>query len=276
EEIVILDNGSDEPRKGIEDLIGGRVRWIGADHNHPHQWNFRRGFDQSSKKYFVILHDDDRVLPTFLERAVATLESDDGIVAVTTNGYIIDGKGRRNGQRLFPSEGPKTIELKDSKDVAIRTSKIFLPFPNTVYRNGFPQKITIKEEFGKIWDGIFLIDLAEHGKIVILNEMLFEYRVHESQDSSIINEEFTERKEDYILSKVEGYAEHPKIVSNIRHRQSKRFARYALKVVLMKRDPKKLFDSIDRYEYKYVTAHHTIYYLMLNPVIHFKEMLARR
>ena len=177
EEVVILDNGSDNgTQEAVLDLLSDRVRWQGAEVNHPSLWNFKRAFRLSERKYFVILHDDDRLLPDFLNRTVDELEKDQGLVAISTNGFGIDEKGKRTGSMMLPHSPEPMVHLKNREEAALRYSGGYVPFPNLVYRNGYPQKIAIREEFGKVWDSLFVVDLAGLGRIGILDELLFEYR----------------------------------------------------------------------------------------------------
>jgi len=272
EEIVILDNGSKEDtKKRIEDLIGGRVTWIGADHNHPSFWNFQRAFSLSDKKYFTIFHDDDRLLPDFLEHTVAELEADDSIIAITTNGHRIDGQGKRINKKLVECGSSRVTIFQNSKEASLQYSTSFIPFPNVVYRNGFPQKISIKEEYGKIWDSIFLIDLADQGKIALLNEPIFEYRIHGDQDSTIIPENSLQKMDEYIISKMESEEERRAARANVQRRQSKRFAGRMLITIIKRRDPGAFFMEYSGLENRYLSVRFVLCYLLfeqLNFVLH--------
>ena len=66
--IVIYDNGSDKcVFESVEELLGGEVQWMGVDVNHPFIWNFNRVMFGNTSKYVMMLHDDDRLCPNFLE-----------------------------------------------------------------------------------------------------------------------------------------------------------------------------------------------------------------
>ncbi len=272
EEIVILDNGSDDgTREAVEDLIGGAVRWVGADYNHQSLWNFKRAYGMSKKKYFTILHDDDRLLPTFLETVVGILDSDVDLIAITTNGYRIDATGSRTSYNLLPEESTKILYFQNSEEVAIRYSNGFVPFPNIVYRNGFPQKIIIKEEFGKIWDCIFIIDLARYGKIAILDDPLFEYRHHPGQDSSLFPEELLQREEEYIIELTKGHHKHRQISKNIRNCQSKRYSRLIMNSIVKKFNPRFFFYESKKYEYKFASVPCVIDHLLFDRIRYHRD-----
>ena len=52
-------------------------------------------------------------------------------------------------------------------------------------------------------DSLFIIDLAAHGWIGILDELLFEYRHHAGQDSSEFPEDLLQNKEEFLLRESE-------------------------------------------------------------------------
>ncbi len=275
EEIVILDNGSDNGTKeAVKDLIEGRVRWIGTEYNHQSLWNFKRAFSMSERKYFTILHDDDRLLPKFLETTVDALEMDNGLIAVTSNGYRIDDQGIRTPLKLLPGATEKILYFQNSEEAALRYSYGYMPFPNMVYRNGFPQRTSIKEEFGKVWDSVFIIDLAGLGKIAILNDPLFEYRHHSGQDSSIFPEDLLQLKEEYILKSTEGSNLHSKITRNVVHRQSRRFSGLIINSLLKRRDPRHFFDQAGKFAYEHANVPCVMYYLIFDRMIWHREKKA--
>jgi len=272
QEIVILDNGSDNgTREAVQDLLGDRVKWQGADENHPSLWNFRRAFGSSDRKYFMILHDDDRLLPEFLRRTVDELERDQRLVAISTNGFGIDGEGIRTGSMMLPHSPEPLVHLRNREEAALRYSDGYVPFPNLVYRNGYPQKIAIREEFGKVWDSLFVVDLAGLGYIGILDELLFEYRYHSGQDSQEFPEGMLEGKEEFLLSETEGSPLHQGVSYNIRRRQSRRFSGLLL-TSLIKRKPRRFFENASRFGYDRASVIWVIYYLMFNQLVRTVEI----
>jgi len=274
-EIIILDNGSDQgTREAVEDLLGERVKWVGAEFNHQVAWNFSRALAMSGRKYFTILHDDDRLLPDFLEKMVGTMEAEDRLVAVSSNGYRIDGEGRRTSLKMLPGEPDGIVYLRSRVEAALRYSHGYVPFPNIVYRNGYPQLVSMKEEFGKVMDSVFIIDLAAHGWIGILDELLFEYRHHAGQDSSEFPEDLLQKKEDFILSIGEGSDLKREITKRVRLRQSRRFSGLLILSVIIKRDPRYFFERASKFGYKQASVLGVIYYLLFNRLVFYREKWA--
>ena len=66
--IIIYDNGSkNEVFKKIEPFLSDSIRWYGADGTQNSLWNFSRAVKNVKTKYLMVLHDDDRLLPNFLQ-----------------------------------------------------------------------------------------------------------------------------------------------------------------------------------------------------------------
>ncbi|RIZ68640.1 MAG: glycosyltransferase family 2 protein [Methylococcales bacterium] len=184
--IIIYDNGSDERVfDEVKEFIDGDVQWRGAEHNHPVIWNFNRALCDCETKYIVLLHDDDRLCPNFIEEQLKLLDADDSLVAVSCNGFLIDEDGYRKNATLAPIVG-QTIELYTcSGQVALKyAGDSCLPMSPMVYRTQAVRLVEFREEFGKVCDAVLFCDLADVGGIAYQTTPLYECRVHSGQDSS--------------------------------------------------------------------------------------------
>jgi glycosyltransferase involved in cell wall biosynthesis len=191
-DITILDNGSrPDVKAAVEPLLERGVTWIGSDRTNSPSWNIRRAFTLAQGKYFVTMHDDDRLVPNFLKEQADFLDRNPEVVAVGCNAFRIDAKGDRGGS-LFPRREERISWFRTSADVALLYSQsgAAIPFPTIMYRNGSAQKKEFRyDEFGKVLDVIYLCDLAQVGPIAYQDEMLYEYRLHANQDSVEIPEQ---------------------------------------------------------------------------------------
>lgn len=184
--IAIYDNGSDAGVcAGMEEFIGSGVHWIGAEMNHPFIWNFSRALTDSQTKYTLLLHDDDRLCPDFLEAQTQLLDSNAAIVAASSNGYFIDGNGVRSGRTLAPVWGYNSVEVYVcSGHVAMKyADNSCVPFSPAVYRNEIARSVKFREEFGKVADAVYFCDLADIGYVACQTRPLYESRLHSGQDS---------------------------------------------------------------------------------------------
>ncbi|MCX6651885.1 MAG: glycosyltransferase family A protein [Methanomassiliicoccales archaeon] len=183
-EVVVLDNGSQPMvKEKVHDLLERPVRWEGAETTHSPFWNIYRAFALAKGKYLAILHDDDRICPTFIREQCDFLERHPEAVAVGCNALLIDERGERKGTMLKNGSEAEQLFRSGAQMALQYTKSSNPPFPSYVYRNGFPQRVRFKEEFGKVADCPFICELAELGPVGFLNRPLMEYRVHAGQDS---------------------------------------------------------------------------------------------
>lgn len=202
--IVLYDNGSDKRIfESVEEFLGKEVQWVGADVNHPFIWNFNRALLDSESTYVMMLHDDDRLCPNFLEAQIGLLESDASLAAVSCNGYFIDEAGNRNGETLVPVVGNAPVELyRCSGQVALKyASNSCIPLSPTIYRRKIARAVKFREEFGKVCDAVYFCDLAEIGSIAYQTKPLYESRLHSGQDSSYFPYDLMNQLEQFFLSR---------------------------------------------------------------------------
>ncbi len=184
--ITVYDNGSDKAvYEQVKDLIGEKVRWNGAEKNQRYSWNFRRALKESTSKYVMMLHDDDRLCPNFLETQYREIENNKGMVAISCNGFLIEKDGKRKGGYLEAlSQSRDTVIMSCSGMVAIKyASKSCIPFSPAIYLKEVAQNTPLRDEYTKVGDAVYFCDLAEKGSIGYNPLPMYECRKHEKQDS---------------------------------------------------------------------------------------------
>ena len=202
--IAIYDNGSDEHvYAGMKEFIGSGVHWVGSDVNRPGDWNFTRALADSRTMYTLLLHDDDRLCPEFLEDQIRLLDCNAAVVAASSNGYIIDEDGVRNGRTLAPFGESGAVELYVcSGQVAMKyAANSCVPFSSAVYRSEIARSVQLRREFGKVADAVYFCDLAEVGYVAYQTRPLYECRQHSGQDSKSFPYELMNRLEDFFVSR---------------------------------------------------------------------------
>lgn len=185
--IAIYDNGSNrDVYENIKAILGERVQWVGAEVNHTVIWNFTRAMHGCETRYVMMLHDDDKLCPEFLETQINLLDTNPRLVAVTCNGYFIDQAGNRTGETLVPTAEGDSVELcAFSGQVAMKyAGNSCMPLSPAVYRVDVARTLGLREEFGKVCDAVYFCELAEAGIIAYQTKPLYECRVHPGQDSS--------------------------------------------------------------------------------------------
>jgi glycosyltransferase involved in cell wall biosynthesis len=98
--VVVSDNCSNEDairrvRNYVNGLRDGRVSYVLQSVDGQEYGQGRFLFGECSEEYFMILHDDDRLEPDHLERALQVLEQDRDISVFGTKQYLIDEDGHR-------------------------------------------------------------------------------------------------------------------------------------------------------------------------------------
>ena len=118
--VLVSDDGSSEP---VRDEVSAFVRSLSLPHCHFHaqpkpafEYGQGRFLFEATKgsDYFVILHDDDLLAPSYLQVAVATLQADPTLACFITQAGIIDAEGKdsdsmsarydlEHGRQRFPA-----------------------------------------------------------------------------------------------------------------------------------------------------------------------------
>ena len=196
-DIRIYDNGSDAATyDSIRRYLDSGVQWFAAENpSHNCQQNFRRAVHDVCTKYIVIMHDDDRLCENFIENQIKLLESNECVVAVSCNGYLVDEFGKRTGQLIFSDCCEMNLEMySSSADVAMRyASDRCIPFSPAVYQTEVLRRVNFREEYDKVVDVVLFCDLADVGIVAYQSNALYECRIHEGQDSNYISTEVLEK-----------------------------------------------------------------------------------
>jgi glycosyltransferase involved in cell wall biosynthesis len=203
-DIVIYDNGSkSDVYDAIEVYLTKGVRWIGSDRTKSAMWNFSRAVEKTKSKYIIVMHDDDRLVDTFLVEQATFLEENSNIIAIGCNGYIINEQSERTGPTVLNDNTKECVELFDcSAQVAMKyASDSCIPLSSMMYRTENVSKVNLREEFEKVADAVFFCDMADIGTIALNPKPLYECRVHADQDSSYFPTELLDLLEYFFWSR---------------------------------------------------------------------------
>ena len=109
--LVISDNRSGEAieeslRNWVRSLADDRVSFIVQPENEGEYGQGRSFFRESSEPYFVILHDDDLIEPTYLERAIGVLDAHRDLSLFVANPYVFgqDGTVSEEGTSAYHAQ----------------------------------------------------------------------------------------------------------------------------------------------------------------------------
>lgn len=185
--LIILDNASTDNTIGVVNKFkDSRLYYLKSEENSREFLNFP--FKIVKSKYFVIVHDDDTLEPNFLAHQIPILEGDQEIIMIASKINLINEKGNKLN-KIRPRNLSSTKFWK--RHEFIKTYFIkgdIVPCPTLIFRRTFIKKSKLNFEF-KVGPAVDLYLLFKsnllEGKIGIGNKALYNYRLHESQDSHI-------------------------------------------------------------------------------------------
>ena len=134
-------------------------------------------------KYFVLFHDDDIMLPGYVETMYTTI-NDSEYVAVGCNAYLLYKKS--NKKRMFKNK--YDLIIKCEKQLAeMYCSGNILPFPSYMYAKAKLKNIVFCDDFGKYSDVLWLLKITKLSSMMWISSPLMLYRLHENQSSAYID-----------------------------------------------------------------------------------------
>lgn len=182
-EIVISDNASTDSTGAICQQYmqkDPRIRYYRNETNLGVARNFNRVCDLARGRYFKWASHDDLHAPTFLERCVAVLERDPGVVLCYSRTAIIDQEGRivRRHDGRLRSDAPEAHVRFHDLLVNYLVFEIFGVMRMEVLRKEVPAY----GNFGHS-DGVLLARLGLEGRFHEIPEYLSFNREHEEKSA---------------------------------------------------------------------------------------------
>jgi len=189
----ILDNASDDGTEFVVQpfLTDPRFRYLRHEKNIGAVGNHNYSFGIGETPYLCITHDDDVMEPRFLETLVRVLENDRSIDLAFCNTDAIDNTGRVIKSGYFSSLFGLTRNIRCEKLDFIKKyirSKFNIVCPATVLRREpiLTSGFRFQEKAGPgadthFWMQLNFLDGAFHYE----HEVLYRYRLHPGQDSSL-------------------------------------------------------------------------------------------
>ena len=104
-EVIVSDDGStSDVRSLVAAFTDKRIRYRRNDVNIGQVLNNLSAFKEAKGKYVANLHDDDMWEPTFLEKLIPPMESDEDIVLAFSNHFIMNSAGEIDEQTTEQNE----------------------------------------------------------------------------------------------------------------------------------------------------------------------------
>jgi len=183
--IIVSDNSSNDETKALLEKRAflQKVEYRKRDREYSSLEHFNMCLSEVTTKYFVLFHDDDVMMPDFVDAMYSTIVNS-SCAAVGTNACILNNKEKTN--RLF---------YKEKKDSFVTVKRMvhnyclgnIAPFPGYIYNKEILRGLKFSDECEKYSDVIWLFNVANLGRIMWLAQPHMYYRVHSSQDSQIFD-----------------------------------------------------------------------------------------
>jgi glycosyltransferase involved in cell wall biosynthesis len=188
-DLVVLDNSDESEninknKKVCEDFNDNRINYINNKTNIGIIANWNKAIDLCDTKYFSIFHDDDVMLPTFLEKSIKALEENISCVFSYTQANKVDKD--LNYMSLwsphYPNEG--LIKAPDYLFFTLDKEQCVTIAPTILYRTSMMKQEKFSDEICfNSFDFNLILKLAAKYDIFFVKEILVNYRLHEKQMS---------------------------------------------------------------------------------------------
>lgn len=181
-EILIGDDGSTpDTQTWAESLaaIDPRIRYQRNETNRGMAGNWNTLVDAARGEFMVILADDDRLLPDFVERLVKA--SGGGFSVTFSNHFLIDDHGRRLEQESIEfTRHYRRDKLTDGEvaDAATSVWQNSVPISAALMRTRDVQRLKFKEDLNTPELEFFARLASENGHFAFCSAYLAEYRMH--------------------------------------------------------------------------------------------------
>ncbi|MBS1724538.1 MAG: glycosyltransferase [Armatimonadetes bacterium] len=179
-EVIVLDDGStDGSRDWLKDIQAeqpGNVRLVFNEKNLGTYGTLNVGLEEASGEFIAILNDDDLWAPEKLEKQVALMDGNPKVGLCHTDGWFIDGAGKRMEGSPLGFEFPRT----ETGDVLLA-----LMYANKIIASAALVRASCFKELGGFNDVYFgsgdwemWYRIAEKYEVGYVPEPLTFYRVH--------------------------------------------------------------------------------------------------
>jgi glycosyltransferase involved in cell wall biosynthesis len=187
-EILVRDDGTDEANREFvmeQARADARIHYarnerrlgLGGNWNALAQW--------ASGEFLVIVGDDDRLLPSFVDRLLAAGGPDTAVAF--SNHYIIDPSGARDAEltrQFLVTFGRDTLPAGKVADAPACVWRNTVPMSASLIRAADVKRLGIKADLNTPEIELFARLAAEGESFVFVPEYLAEYRVHPHSETS--------------------------------------------------------------------------------------------
>lgn len=210
-EIIAVDDGSTDDTATVLASYADRITILyhGNRQNRGQAASTNLGLSHADSEYIAFIDSDDIWMPEKLQKQVEILETHQDVGLVYTNGYVIDGVGKKC-YSLFDIAHHENNGIGDILlNCYIRTPSLVLVRKSLIDAAGpFPANIVPGDHY--LW-----VKISEISRFYFLDEKLTCYREHQGQLSLTANKKMWEDSLWVLENAIQRYP-YPKIIKNKR------------------------------------------------------------
>jgi len=185
-QIIVSDNSE---RNDVAEMIKKEfptVQIIRRNPPLPALDHFNKLISEADAPLIVLFHDDDVLKPQYVSCMVEAMVLNPEISAVGCNAHLL--KQSKFTARSFMGDFKGPLFLHESKELAVQylslSSNNPAPFPGYMYRTSYAKELGLHfDKGGKHADVSFLMSVLNRAPILWIDDCLFYYRFHGSNDS---------------------------------------------------------------------------------------------
>lgn len=189
--LVVLDNAStDYTEEIVTSFNDKRIVYLKHQTNVGGVRNMNTAIKIALSPYFIIFHDDDLMTPQFIEKELELIRINDCDI-LSSFAKHIDGDGniinyyRNTAQKVILYSGTEYFKS------FISVSRNVIYCPSVIYKRNFIQKHKLffnEKKSGPACDTYLFFEIERNGgKIGILPQELFLYRLHNKKENNNLN-----------------------------------------------------------------------------------------
>lgn len=207
-QLVVCDDGGPEP--GVDELVRGygdpRLSYVRYDENVGLAGNWNRCLALATTDLVTLLHYDDRLRPDYVARMAAAAGRHPDAATLHSQAAIIDGNGAPTRtladavKRLLRPRGAGDIVLDGRSGVKALMRGDFIVCPTTCYRRSRLPAAPFDGNWKMVLDlDLFVRLLLEGQRLVVLRDVLYEYRRHALNTSGELTKSLVRFEEESAL-----------------------------------------------------------------------------
>ncbi|WP_324253916.1 glycosyltransferase family 2 protein [Microbacterium schleiferi] len=192
--LVVIDDGypDEEPARWFASIADARVVYLRNEQNLGANGNYRKAVELVESSWFVMMGADDIMAPDYLHvvnRAIQSSEADiiqPGVRVIDENDAVVRPLADRVKRLLSLKPEPGGSVLGGETLVASLLRANWAYFPSIAWRTSSVREVGFRPDLDVAQDlGLILDILARGGRMMVLPDVIFEYRRHTASDSSV-------------------------------------------------------------------------------------------